>query len=130
MDLFGGAGGVSKACKRIGFNAKLWDLRFGPLHDITDKRTLQRILQEIRKGRVLAVMMAPVCTSFSRARDRTKVIRSSRFPLGIPRRFLSDHEASSIITGNAVFRACFKIIDECEASGIPWILENPLHSRC
>lgn len=130
MDLFGGVGGVSKAVQRIGYRAKIWDLKYGPLHDLTDRRVLGRILQEIKKGRVLAVMMAPVCTSFSRARDRTKVIRSKRFPWGIPRRFLSAHEEESIRVGNAVFRSCFAIIDLCNKLCIPWILENPLSSRC
>lgn len=74
--------------------------------------------------------MAPVCTSFSRARDRTKVIRNHRYPWGIPRRFLSEHEVNSIRIGNAVFRSCFKIIDCCLQYNIPWILENPFSSRC
>ena len=130
MDLFAGKGGVSAACQALGFHAKQWDIIHGPEHDLTDKRVLKRLLQEIRRGRVLAVMMAPVCTSFSRARDRTKVIRNHRFPWGIPRRFLSEKEYLSIRLGNTLFRACFAIIEECEKQQIPWLLENPLSSRC
>ena len=118
MDLFAGKGGVSAACQALGFHAKQWDIIHGPEHDLTDKRVLKRLLQEIRRGRVLAVMMAPVCTSFSRARDRTKVIRNHRFPWGIPRRFLSEKEYLSIRLGNTLFRACFAIIEECEKQQI------------
>ena len=75
-------------------------------------------------------MMAPFCTSFSRARDRTKMIRSHRFPWGLPKRFLSPHEQESIRIGNSLFGACFRIIDCCLLHNIPWILENPLSSRC
>ena len=130
MDLFAGKGGVSASCEALGFHAKQWDIIHGPEHDLTDKRVLKRLLQEIRLGRVLAVMMAPVCTSFSRARDRTKVIRNHRFPWGIPRRFLSEKEYLSIRLGNACFRSCIAIIQECEKYHIPWLLENPLSSRC
>ena len=118
MDLFAGKGGVSAACQALGFHAKQWDIIHGPEHDLTDKRVLKRLLQEIRRGRVLAVMMAPVCTSFSRARDRTKVIRNHRFPWGVPRRFLSEKEYLSIRLGNTLFRACFAIIEECEKQQI------------
>ncbi|CAE6957111.1 CACNA1H, partial [Symbiodinium sp. CCMP2456] len=46
---------IAEACRQLGFHAKEWDIKF---------------------GRVGAVMMAPVCTSFSVARDRAKVIRN------------------------------------------------------
>lgn len=130
MDLFSGEGGVSSQCERLGFRAKEWDIRHGPHQDLTQKAVLKRILAEIKKGRVLAVMMAPVCTSFSRARDRTKVIRNKRFPWGIPFKYLSPKEASSIRLGNSCFRTCFRIIELCNSLSIPWILENPRSSRC
>ena len=101
-----------------------------PLHDLTDPKVVRRLVSDIRRGKVLAVMMAPVCTSFSRARDRTKVIRSHRFPWGIPKRFLSEKELQSIQLGNAVFRTCIQLISELNSRRIPWILENPYFSRC
>ena len=77
MDLFSRAGGVSKAVRRLGYMAKFWDIKHGPSQDLTDK---QVVLSGIRKGPVMAYMLGPVCTSFSVARDRTKVIRNRRFP--------------------------------------------------
>lgn len=130
MDLFAGKGGVSLACEKLGYTSKQWDIIHGPLHDLTDPKVVQRLLRDIRKGRVLAVMMAPICTSFSRARDRTKVIRNVRFPWGIPRRFLSEKERLSVSVGNKCFHTCIRLIEELNALQIPWILENPWSSRC
>lgn len=130
MDLFSGKGGVSRAIHSLGFEAKQWDVLHGPLHDLTDTAVVNRILREIKRNRVKGVMMAPVCTSFSRARDRTKVIRTHRYPWGIPHRFLTEKEISSIRLGNACFRSCLRIINELNKRGIPWILENPWSSRC
>ena len=130
MDLFAGKGGVSLACEKLGYTSKQWDIIHGPLHDLTDAMVVQRLLRDIRRGRVLAVMMAPICTSFSRARDRTKVIRSVRFPWGIPKRFLSDKEKLSVSIGNKCFKTCIRLIEELNAYQIPWILENPWSSRC
>ena len=130
MDLFAGHGGVSEACEKLGYVSKQWDIRHGHMHDLTDKTVVRRLIRDIRKGRVLGVMMAPVCTSFSRARDRTKVIRSLRFPWGIPQRFLNEKEAASIKLGNACFRTCIQLIHELNLHSLPWILENPWMSRC
>ena len=91
---------------------------------------MQRLIRKIRKGRVIAVMMFPVYTSFSRARDRTKVLHNHCFPWGIPQRFLSEHEKQDISLGNACFRTCLKLIAELNARSIPWVLENPWSSRC
>ena len=130
MDLFAGTGGVSYQCERIGYFTKQWDIRNGPLQDLTQPRVVRRLLREIRKGRVLAVMMAPSCTGFSRARDRTKVIRNHRFPWGIPQRFLTEQEKQLLHVGNACFRTCIKLISELNQRCIPWVLENPWSSRC
>ena len=130
MDLFAGHGGVSKACEKLGYVSKQWDIRHGHMHDLTDKTVVRRLIRDIRKGRVLGVMMAPVCTSFSRARDRTKVIRSLRFPWGIPQRFLSENEVASIRLGNKCFRTCIQLIHELNLHSLPWVLENPWMSRC
>ena len=128
MDLFAGAGGVSKACEALGYFSKQWDIQNGPQHDLRKRDVLKKVLSEIRKGS--AIMMAPVRTSFSRAQDRAKTIRTHRFPWGLPRRFLSEHEAASVQLGNSCLRSCIAIIKEANRFGIPWILEHPLSSRC
>ncbi len=129
MDLFSGEGGVAKACVQLGFKAKMWDLIHGADHDLTCPQVKKRLKSEIRQKRALAVMMAPVCTSFSIARDRTKVIRTRRNPWGIRNRFLTIEEQQKVKTGNDVFLTCFEIIEECLRCGIPFILENPYTSK-
>lgn len=129
MDLFAGEAGVTKACIAMGFKAKFWDLRYGAHHDLTKKATLQRIRKEIKGGKVIACMLAPVCTSFSVARDRTKVIRNREYPWGIPAELLSEKEATSISIGNSCFRACLRILRWLDEYKIPYILENPATSK-
>ena len=55
MDLFAGAGGVSKACEALGYFSKQWDIQNGPQHDLRKRDVLKKVLSEIRKGRVLAI---------------------------------------------------------------------------
>ena len=94
MDVFSGTRGVSKAVRRLGYMAKFWDIEHRPSHDLTNKQVVNRILSEIRKGCVMACMLGPVCTSFSVARDRTKVIRNRRFPWGVPKRFMTKRRST------------------------------------
>ena len=113
----------------MGFKSKFWDIRHGSAHDLTDKTVVDRIIREIMKGKVLACMMAPVCTSFSVARDRTRVIRSRRFPWGLPARYLREKELAGIRLGNACFRSCFRILKTLDDCRVPYILENPDSSK-
>ena len=129
MDLFSGNGGVAHACRRLGFHAKEWDIRWGPQHDLTSSQVVRRIIREIRKGRVGAVMMAPVCTSFSVARDRTKVIRNKDHPWGLPPHLLTPAEQQKIEDGNRCFLTCVKVAQACIANRVPFILENPWSSK-
>ena len=91
---------------------------------------VRRLVRDIRRGRVVAAMMAPAYASFSRARDRVKAIRSSRFPWGIPQRFLSCAERDSVQQSNACFRTCILLIEELNRAKVPWILQHPWSSRC
>ncbi|CAE7489577.1 unnamed protein product, partial [Symbiodinium natans] len=129
MDLFSGQGGVGRAVRHFGFNAKFWDIRFGADHDLTNKGVLQKILREIRQGRVLACMLAPVCASFGRGCDRTKAIRTRAEPWGISANKLTAAERDSILLGNRCFVSCFRIMRELDKFKIPYILENPAYSK-
>ena len=80
MDLFSGCGGAAQACRQLGLHAKVWDVKHGPLRDLTDRSVVSRVLKEICNGRVCSVTMAHFCTKFSVARDPTKVIRNHKFP--------------------------------------------------
>lgn len=129
LDLFAGDGGVARACEHLGFRAKEWDVRHGPAQDLTSPKTIKRIFREIRRGRVLACMMAPVDTSFSVARDRTKAIRNQTYPWGIESSHLTHEEKRSIELGNACFRTCLQIMHMLDQYCIPYILASPATSK-
>lgn len=73
-------------------------------------------------------MLAPPCSSFSPARDRTRVIRTRQHPWGL--QGLPAHEVAKVKLGNQCFRSAVKIIRWLDEAGIPWILENPHSSKC
>lgn len=127
-DLFAGKGGVSRAVRALGFSAREWELLKGPDHDLTNPVVVFKLLEDIRKGHVLAVMLAPPCSSFSPARDRTSVIRNRQHPWGIPG--ISDKDLAKVRVGNSCFKTCFKVIRLLDKFGVPWVLENPHGSKC
>lgn len=112
----------------MGFNTREWELLHGENHDLTSLAVLSKVKQDIQHGKVLAAMLAPPCSSFSIARDRTMVVRSPAFPWGLPD--LPQHELAKVNIGNACFRSAFKLIHTLDRVGIPWILENPHSSKC
>ena len=129
MDHFSGHGGVSRAVEAMGFRAKFWDIKQGSSHDLICKAVVDRIIREIRRGRVLSCMMASVCTSYSVARDRAKVIHNRRYPWGIPFNQLTEKEVASICLGNACFRSCVRITKALDKHKVRYILENPDTSK-
>ena len=129
-DLFAGKGGVSHQCRRLGYKAKEWEIDRGPEFDLTSRAVRRAIIKDVRRGFILAVMMAPPCTSFSVARDRTKVIRSRVYPWGLPADQLTPAESEKVQEGNRCFEAAFELIQHFNKHRIPWILENPASSKC
>ena len=129
-DFFSGEGGVAKAARRLGYAAREWELSNGPSYDLTLPQVQRRIRQDIQQGLILAAMLAPPCSSFSIARDRTSVIRTKLFPWGLPREQLSEADWVRVQTGNRCFKAALKIISWLDQHGIPWIFENPFTSKC
>ena len=126
-DFFAGSGRVSRAIRKAGFSAREWEILKGPDGDLTRPCVMKSIKFDIDKGRIVSAMFAPPCSSFSPARDRTRVIRSRDFPYGLPN--LPAHEQSKVETGNSCVRSALKIISWLDKRGIPWILENPRSSK-
>lgn len=127
-DLFAGTGGVSRAVQKLGFSAREWELVHGENHDLTKPLVQYKLKSDIDRGLVLAAMLAPPCSSFSQARDRTMVIRDRGHPWGLEG--LPAHEQEKVKIGNACFRAAVKVIRWLDRYKIPWILENPSTSKC
>eukprot|EP00438_Fugacium_kawagutii_P006663 Skav225702 [mRNA] locus=scaffold1817:290507:291919:+ [translate_table: standard] len=129
-DLFAGKGGVAKACRQLGYKTKEWEINRGVHFDLTRPSVLRQIRRDIAQGLLLAAMLAPPCSSFSIARDRTAVIRTKQYPWGVPDHLLSSADQVKVRVGNQCFRAAIKIISWLDKYGIPWILENPFTSKC
>ena len=129
LDLFSGVGGVARALRRLGFSAYEYDIANGMQFDLTNEKILFKILSAIRTGKVLGVMIAMPCTSFSVARDRTAVIRSRDHPWGLPNHQLSDRDAEKIRIGNLCLSVTLRILHACHKHHVPWILENPHSSK-
>ena len=106
LDLFGGKGSVSKALHRLGFSTFLWDTAYGNEYDLMDRRNQRFILQQLRSGKVVGVMLHTLCTSWSHARHRTNVIRTALHPWGnpTPPKPLSANDARSLLVGNNTMR--------------------------
>ena len=126
-DVFSGSGRVSRSVRAAGFSSREWEILKGPDGDLTRPSVLQSIKFDIDKKRLVAAMLAPPCSSFSVARDRTMVIRNKEYPWGIPE--LPQHEQQKIDIGNACIKSALKIISWLDDSGLPWIMENPHSSK-
>ena len=127
-DFFAGHGGVARAVRKIGFNAREWEILKGPEHDLCHPVVLSKVISDIHKGKLIAAMFAPPCSSFSPARDRTRVVRTKQYPWGLPK--LPDYEQVKVDIGNKCFRTTLKLIRELDRQGCPWVLENPHSSKC
>ena len=64
--------------------ARAWDIKLDDTLDLTREQTLSDLESDIGAGRVLAANLGTPCTSFSIARNRTRVIRTRRHPWGVP----------------------------------------------
>lgn len=126
-DLFSGHGGVARAVRSQGFTAKEWELLHGPDSDLTRPAVLKRLKRDIFHNRLIAAMLAPPCSSFSPARDRTRVVRNHEYPWGVPN--LPEHEQIKVDVGNACVKSTIKIIGWLDQLGLPWVLENPHSSK-
>ena len=99
-DFFAGVGHVSRAVRRAGFSSREWEVLKGPDHDLTCPAVLKKIEQDISSSKIIAAMIATPCTSFSRARDRTRVIRSQTSPWGCNLDGASENDLRSLKMGN------------------------------
>ena len=111
------------------FRSKQWDIRFGKEHDLTDRLVLRRLISEIRRQRVLGVIMDPPLRTFSTARDRQHPVRTRHQPWGLHPSLLSESEEADISNDNRCLRTCLRIIQELARFGIPYLLAHPASSK-
>lgn len=126
-DFFAGNGGVARAARAMGFSTREWEILHGDSSDLTRPSVLKKIRADINSGKLIAAMFAPPCSTFSTARDRTRVIRNRQHPWGFSD--LPEYELQKIRLGNACFKATLKIIRWLDKHAVPWIVENPHSSK-
>ena len=126
-DFFSGAGGVARAIRSLGFKTREWELSKGVHCDLTDSKVLMKIREDIAALLILGAMLAPPCSSFSPARDRTMVVRTRDYPWGLPN--LPDHELQKVIVGNKCIKCALLIIKWLDSKKLPWVIENPHSSK-
>ncbi len=107
LGVFSGAGGVAEEFRRHGLTSLEFDVIHGPGGDLTRPSTLARVRDLIRSGRVTSAMLAPPCSSFSRARVRTGPLRSKELPWGV--RGFSPKDQELVRIGNLCARAAIQI---------------------
>ena len=127
LDLFSGAGGVSRRWRGLGFRAFEFELEHGPESDLTNPAILRKVLSCIKAGETLGGMLAPPCFSFSVAKDRAGVTRTSQAPWGVDS--LPTAERQRLAVGNACARSAIRVIRELDRLHLPWCLENPESSK-
>jgi hypothetical protein len=127
-DLFSGSGGVAQHARRQGFKAKEFDIRHGKGGDLLAPGFRRNFARDMQEGKVIAVMIATPCSSFSLAQSRGgKALRSRLYPRGIPQ-FLTERERSRIEIGNRCLDVTIFVIRLCNKCNVPWMLENPSSS--
>jgi hypothetical protein len=126
-DLFSGHGGVAKAARQAGFSARDWELLHGTEGDLCRPAVQRVLIADAKQGKLIASMLAPPCSTFSPARDRTSVIRTREHPWGLVGISIKDQIKVDI--GNRCIQAAIKLITQFDHNGIPWILENPHSSK-
>ena len=125
-DVCSGEGGVAKAVRAKGFRTAEWDTRHGAAYDVAAPRNRRAIAADVSAGRILGLMLAPPCSSFSLARTRNSVVRTREEPWGVAG--LDERLQQQVDDGNRIMRACISLLTLCAKKGVPAALEQPATS--
>ena len=85
-----------------------------------------RVLKGLRGREVLAVMMAPPCTSFSIVQNSTCPIRSKRYPRGLPR--LPADRKAKVEDEHLFLGFVIRVLRVCVRERVPFCIEHPQSS--
>ena len=124
-DFFSGDGGVAKAARRLGVDARCWGTRNGDAFDLTKASVQRRARQDVAAGCLRAAMLAPPCTSFGSAGNRSFPARSAERPWGKPAAELTEKQRERVAAGNTAFRASLALLKTLRRARAPWIFERP-----
>ena len=145
LEFFAGSARLSKACRKLGFEAVAVDQTKDrseqfPIFqiDVTDSQSLSALESfiDVEKDAILHAHFAPSCGTASRARGRPipgeppkagpQPLRSERYPDGLPG--LSFHDQERVDKANSSYSATVHLILKLIAHGISVSIENPKNS--
>ena len=129
VEIFSGAGRLSKAFETRGWDVVAWDVTSGPQQELTVKSARDRLLTLVRRANF--VHLATPCSTFSTARRGLPgrpdgPLRSRLCPYGLPD--LPDPLKKKVVAANLLVRLTAKVIRIALESAIPVPLENPRRS--
>ena len=132
LELYSGAGIITKYIKSRGFGCLAFDIAHGSHHDLLNTVVHKRIMGWIQSGVVRGIWLGTVCSSWSRARrgplhSNWGPLRDDEHIWGLPN--MSDRDCEKILLGNRTACNSASIIKCCERLSVPCILENPVASR-
>jgi hypothetical protein len=128
-DVCGGSGGVAKAAISSGFPSYVFDNAVKIKDDITHRSFTAWHKKKIDAGKIMGVMLALPCSSFSLANSRSgKALRSKIEARGISNAIFTFRERERIEQGNRLLDAGINIIKHCCVRQLPVCLENPSSS--
>ena len=110
------------------------DLAINPKADLTNKDFLEKLSSLCREGFFHAIMAAPPCTTWSRARFNTshpgpRPIRTRMEPWGRTDIFLTTSEAKKLFLGTELLLATLSLMKTVALAGSVALLEHPQDPR-
>ena len=145
LEIFAGSARLSKACRKLGFEAVAVDQTKDrseqfPIFqiDVTDSQSLTALESfiDVEKDAILHAHFAPSCGTASRARGRPipgehpkagpQPLRSESHPDGLPH--LSCRDQERVYKANRSYSATVHLINKLIAHGISVSIENPKNS--
>ena len=121
LDVFAGCGAVAKAARWEGFMALEVDIAHG--YDMLSGVLVQNLVAAVKQKRVLCIMFAPPCLTFTVARCSGDPLRSSALPAGLPD--LPPKKEAMVQEANRLVRNMLRLVNAAESMGIAWAIENP-----
>ena len=145
LEIFAGSARLSKACRKLGFEAVAVDQTKDrseqfPIFqiDVTDSQSLHELESfiDVEKDAILHAHFAPSCGTASRARGRPipgehpkagpQPLRSEVFPDGLPN--LSCRDPEKVSKANSSYRATVFLVRKLIEYNISVSIENPKNS--
>ena len=117
VEAYAGAGRLTAAVRELGHKVTQFA-------DLADNPTFSWLLKVAKLGKVRWLHGSPPCKTFSRIRSGHDILRSEKYPKGIPDKHLDTTHKD----GNEHARRIAKLAKTIHKAGGFWSIENPEHS--